>query len=249
MSSSANRAVERVINTMCDKLSEPLTVDDLAREARFSKFHFTRLFRRVTGVSPGQFLGALRLHEAKRLLSTTEMNVTHIGLLVGYRSIGTFSTRFARIVGLSPATYRRRVRRDSTRRDGSAGAPPSGIRANIHLPPGVVPAGPIFLALFADAVPRCRPVRSTILTRPGPCYLDEVPPGPWYLLCHVVPGGILRTRPRGVLQATAGPVEAGTADPVELRLVPVTLESAMLERLLACRKAVLHRVVAEVAAA
>ena len=64
-------AIERVILTMRRRLGEPMTVDDLARTARFSKFHFTRIFQRATGVSPGRFLSAMRLNEAKRLLITT----------------------------------------------------------------------------------------------------------------------------------------------------------------------------------
>ena len=41
-------AVERAISSMCDKLDEQITIDDLARVAMFSKFHFTRIFQRVT---------------------------------------------------------------------------------------------------------------------------------------------------------------------------------------------------------
>ena len=104
---STELAVERAIDTMQDDLSEQLTVDDMARAAMFSKFHFTRMFQRVTGVSPGRFLSAMRLQAAKRLLVTTSLNVTDISVRVGYNSVGTFSSRFSRSVGLSPTTFRR----------------------------------------------------------------------------------------------------------------------------------------------
>src|SRR4051794_801763 len=107
MESTIEQAVERAIGTMRDNLAEQLTVDDMARSAMFSKFHFSRIFRRVTGVSPGRFLSAIRLQEAKRLLVTTSLNVADISLRVGYTSVGTFSTRFTRSVGLSPTRYRR----------------------------------------------------------------------------------------------------------------------------------------------
>jgi AraC family transcriptional regulator len=58
------RAVERAVETMRDNLGERLTIDDLARSAMFSKFHFSRVFQRVTGVSPGRFLSAMRLDVA-----------------------------------------------------------------------------------------------------------------------------------------------------------------------------------------
>src|SRR3954468_23765148 len=100
------RAVIRVIDTMRQNLSEQLTVDDMARAARFSKFHFTRVFQRVTGVSPGRFLSAMRLEEAKRLLLSTTLTVADISHRVGYNSVGTFSSRFRNSVGVSPTTYR-----------------------------------------------------------------------------------------------------------------------------------------------
>src|SRR5882757_316060 len=71
-------AVNRVIESMHRNLGEQLTVDDMARTAMFSKFHFSRVFQRATGVSPGRFLSAIRLQEAKRLLVSTELSVTEI---------------------------------------------------------------------------------------------------------------------------------------------------------------------------
>ena len=73
---------------MRDNIGEELTVDDMARAAMFSKFHFTRVFQRVTGVSPGRFLSAMRLQRAKDLLLTTSMNVADISVHVGYNSVG-----------------------------------------------------------------------------------------------------------------------------------------------------------------
>ena len=101
MQDTSEKAVLRAIETMHDRLGDPLTVDDMARAAMFSKFHFTRMFQRVTGVSPGRFLSALRLQRAKELLVSTPMNVADISVTVGYNSVGTFSSRFSRSVGMS----------------------------------------------------------------------------------------------------------------------------------------------------
>ena len=103
-------AVRRAIDTMRTHLGEQITVDDLARSAMFSRFHFTRIFRRVTGVPPGRFLLRKRLERAKFLLESTSMNVVEVSVEVGYSSVGTFSTRFNRCVGMPPTTYRRRAR-------------------------------------------------------------------------------------------------------------------------------------------
>ncbi|MBM7774565.1 AraC-like DNA-binding protein [Actinokineospora baliensis] len=99
-------AVDRVIRQMYDNLGAQITVDDLARTALYSKFHFSRAFQRVTGVPPGRFLSAMRLLEAKRLLLSTTISVTEIGQQVGYASIGTFSSRFSDNVGAPPSLYR-----------------------------------------------------------------------------------------------------------------------------------------------
>jgi AraC family transcriptional regulator len=101
-----DEAIARVIRFMHDRLDEPMTVEDLARTARFSKFHFTRLFRRETGYSPSRFLARLRIEEAKRLLASTSMRVADVSCQVGYASVGTFTTRFTTCVGVSPMRYR-----------------------------------------------------------------------------------------------------------------------------------------------
>lgn len=107
MDSVAEIAVRRAIEFMYGNFSESITVDSLARAAMYSKFHFTRVFRAVTGVSPGRFLSAIRIQESKRLLVYTDWSVLNISIQVGYNSVGTFSSRFRRIVGCSPTTYRK----------------------------------------------------------------------------------------------------------------------------------------------
>lgn len=101
------RAVERAIVAMRGNLGGPLTIDDLARAANFSKFHFTRIFQGVTGIPPGRFLWEMRVEQAKEMLASTSLTVADISVRVGYSSVGTFSSRFSRSVGMPPAAYRR----------------------------------------------------------------------------------------------------------------------------------------------
>jgi len=182
-------AVARVIATMRDKLGEQLTIDDMARSAMFSKFHFSRIFQRVTGVSPGRFLSALRLQEAKQLLVSTQLNVTDISLRVGYNSVGTFSSRFTRSVGLSPTTYRRlggftsEIPADGHR--WGPGQASGTVRGRIY-PSPTNPPGLVYVGLFPGRIPEGRPARCTILERPGPYVLEHVPEGVWYALSHSI---------------------------------------------------------------
>jgi AraC-like DNA-binding protein len=99
-------AVQRAISMMRTNYSEPLTVRDVAGAALVSPYHFSRLFHAIVGVPPGRYLAAVRLFEAKRMLLTTSMNVADIVTTVGYSSVGTFTTRFTRAVGVSPTQYR-----------------------------------------------------------------------------------------------------------------------------------------------
>ncbi|WP_367318524.1 helix-turn-helix domain-containing protein [Streptomyces sp. HUAS ZL42] len=193
---SMERAILRVINDMHDRLDQDLTIDDLARTARFSKFHFTRVFREMTGTSPGRFLSALRIQEAKCLLVSTDRSVADISAQVGYSSVGTFSSRFKECVGLSPSRFReldgdfRNLSAQPSRGSGAGpGAAPSlSVQGRIVLP-GDRPLGQVFVGLFASPIPQGNPVQCTIMDGPGPFELHDVRPGTWYLLAASVPYG------------------------------------------------------------
>jgi AraC-like DNA-binding protein len=84
-------------------------VEQAAKEAALSPYHFIRLFKATFGTTPHQLLIDARLDRAKRLLLAADLSVTQICLEVGFASLGSFSTLFARRVGTPPAAYRRRV--------------------------------------------------------------------------------------------------------------------------------------------
>jgi AraC-like DNA-binding protein len=245
MHSNTERAVERAIDTMLDNLSEQLTVDDLARAAMFSKFHFTRVFQRVTGISPGRFLSAIRLQEAKQLLVTTKLNVADISLRVGYNSVGTFSTRFTKSVGLSPTTYRRMG--GFTAHIPTSTPPASGlttIEGTVSGPVTATDRRTIFLGLFPDRIPEGPPLRCAILQEPGPFRFPAVPDGEWYLLCHSVGDDAMRLQQHDVMVATLGPIRPRMTEGrlVDVHLKPVSkLDPPVLLALLDTRKAALDR--------
>jgi AraC-like DNA-binding protein len=85
---------------------EPLRVDDLARAARLSRFHFSREFRRAFGESPHGYLLTRRLERAAALLRNTDRTVVEICFAVGMQSVGSFTSSFTRTYGVSPTAYR-----------------------------------------------------------------------------------------------------------------------------------------------
>ncbi|MEU5903142.1 helix-turn-helix transcriptional regulator [Micromonospora sp. NPDC047527] len=188
MEDSIQRAVGRVIRSIREDLAEEHTVDGMARTAMFSKFHFTRIFQRTTGISPGRFLMVMRLHRAKQLLLSTSLSVTEITHEVGYASVGTFSSRFSSSVGVSPSTFRRlggvtpQVPVDLRP---TVQPPVTAIRGTVHAPESDHNAErTVFIGLFRDPVPLGRPASCTVLERPGPYRLESPPPGQWYVLAY-----------------------------------------------------------------
>jgi AraC-like DNA-binding protein len=85
---------------------EPLDVPALARAAHLSPAHFSREFRRAFGETPHQYLVTRRMERAAALLRSTDRTVADICLTVGLTSVGSFTSTFGRMFGLSPTAYR-----------------------------------------------------------------------------------------------------------------------------------------------
>jgi AraC-like DNA-binding protein len=84
----------------------PLDLDQIAAQAYCSRFHVIRLFRRGLDQTPHQYLTRCRIERAKALLTDGDLGVTDICFAVGFRSVGSFSALFRRVVGTAPSTYR-----------------------------------------------------------------------------------------------------------------------------------------------
>ena len=89
--------------------AQPLDLEELARSANFSRYHFLRAFRRAFHATPHEYLTRKRIERAKELLAESEFTVTKICFEVGFESLGSFSTLFHKIVGWSPSIYRARA--------------------------------------------------------------------------------------------------------------------------------------------
>src|SRR5687768_3444905 len=91
---------------------EPLDLAAMAREAGCSRFHFLRSFQAAFGETPGRYLTQRRIERARDLLRATNLTVAEICHLVGYSSIGSFSSRFSDVMGVSPTRYREQIVRE-----------------------------------------------------------------------------------------------------------------------------------------
>jgi AraC-like DNA-binding protein len=88
------------------RYGERLDVPAMARAARLSPAHFSREFQRAFGETPHRYLLTRRLERAAALLRTTDRTVADICMTVGLRSVGSFTTSFGRMFGVSPMAYR-----------------------------------------------------------------------------------------------------------------------------------------------
>jgi transcriptional regulator GlxA family with amidase domain len=94
-----------LIAWMMRNLQQDLTIEVMARRACMSPAHFKRAFRSVLGTTPGQFVENLRLHEARRRLSSRRKTLGSVAASVGFESTGTFCRAFERRFGAGPASY------------------------------------------------------------------------------------------------------------------------------------------------
>ncbi len=110
--------LRRVRDRIDREYAQPLDVEALARGAHMSAGHLSRQFKLAYGESPYSYLMTRRIERAMALLRHGELTVTEVCFAVGCSSLGTFSTRFAELVGVPPSVYKREAAR------ATAGMPP-----------------------------------------------------------------------------------------------------------------------------
>ncbi|MEV5961174.1 AraC family transcriptional regulator [Kribbella sp. NPDC051952] len=101
--------LRRVKDRIDRDYAQPLDVEALARGAHMSSGHLSREFKRAYGESPYGYLMTRRIERAMMLLRRGGMSVTDVCFAVGCQSLGTFSTRFAELVGMPPSVYKDRA--------------------------------------------------------------------------------------------------------------------------------------------
>jgi AraC-like DNA-binding protein len=191
-----DNAVERAIECIWERYSEPLSLTEIAESALLSRFYFARLFRDATGITPGRFLAAIRIHRAKLLLLNTSMSIAEISSAVGYNSLGSFSNYFTASVGVSPGRFRRLSR---TGRFGSPSPQPNrrtgsgAVAGTISLPEGLGHAR-VYVGAFPTPIVQYPPAAGVTVDVPNgrPCcyHLPDVPEGTWFVRAVGVAHGV-----------------------------------------------------------
>lgn len=102
----SGRRMQRAAEYIRLHLSENIRLDDMAAAAGLSAFHFARMFKKTTGITPHRYLMKMRLEKAKVLLRQCERSLTEIAAECGFWDQSHMSRVFRRFTGVSPVAYR-----------------------------------------------------------------------------------------------------------------------------------------------
>jgi len=99
----------KAVNYIREKYDMSISVEEIAAHVEVSKYHFIRMFKRILGVTPYQYILFFRINEAKRLLRNTNYTASRISGMVGFSDECNFNTTFKRITGMTPILYKTSV--------------------------------------------------------------------------------------------------------------------------------------------
>jgi AraC family transcriptional regulator len=101
-----DRRLRRSIEFMHDNCGRELSLSEIAAAAYLSEFHFARLFKKLSGMTPHAYLAMLRIERARRLLAETDLPIIEVGAQVGYASQSHFTKVFREATGITPRAFR-----------------------------------------------------------------------------------------------------------------------------------------------
>lgn len=104
------KIIQKIIEYIEGNISEEISLDELARKANMSRYHFCRYFKKHTGKSPVRFVNFIRIQKAKELLMK-DKNIGKIAIKTGFNSSSNFSKHFKRLTGMSPSEYRKSLKK------------------------------------------------------------------------------------------------------------------------------------------
>lgn len=104
---SPSRIEDPILDYINRNLDSPLTLEEIAAISHFSKYHFCRVFKQKTGMTPMQYVRLRRVSRAKELLVESDRSISEIAVICGYDNFGFFCRVFRSLTGMTPSDYRR----------------------------------------------------------------------------------------------------------------------------------------------
>lgn len=195
--------IAEITTYMREHSDRELSIEDLAEQFGYSKFHFSREFKKIIGVTPNEYWAALKMEQSLLELQRSS-SILNAQLKTGYQSSGTFSTNFLKTTGLTPNQYKKEMKKFGLfntikaheAKESSILTHYSFDRKNIetfqkhklnitcNTPKDF--KGTIFVGLFEKPLPNVAPIIGKALFKNNNCVIDQIPNGEYYPLCCAI---------------------------------------------------------------
>lgn len=185
------QAVRQAIQYMKLHLDHDITSEQLAAHVGYSPYHFTRVFKKVTGISPRHYLSALRIEAGKLHLLKEPGLLVKILHAIGFQSAGSFNTRFKQQVGITPQKFRSTSQQlfihmnewEHKQLEAQSADDEASSRLTCQIITPLSFRGVIFVGLFPRPIPDQRPIKGTAInSSTRSCMLTNIPPGSYYVM-------------------------------------------------------------------
>lgn len=183
-----------ILMYMQKHVSDEITIEEIAAHFGYSKYHFSREFKKFTGFSAADYLSSIKIEQAKQDFLKKQRSITDSSFDAGFSSLGTFSTMFAKKTGLSPREYKNQVESlyhlaknyDDTMSTSYYAEKIQEedtyqLSVTIHYPKNYQ-ASITFVGLFNSAIPNHKPIVGTALRKKTQHTFTHIPKGKYYLL-------------------------------------------------------------------
>jgi PAS domain S-box-containing protein len=99
-------AVLKAASFVEENLGEHISLDRLAKSANMSKYHFSRVFKKIEGTSPMSFVNSVKIESAGEILKRSNLSISEVAFSVGFNSVSHFIGQFRKLTGMTPSDYR-----------------------------------------------------------------------------------------------------------------------------------------------
>ena len=188
---------------MREHADRDLSIEELAARYGYSKFHFSREFKKAIGVTPNEYWAAVKMERSLAELQRSS-SILNAHLRAGYQSTGTFVTAFHKATGFTPGQYKEELRKlhilsEAKRYEREGGRTythysfnrndPQTYQAHrlevsCHMPDDF--KGLIFVGMFTKPLPAEAPILGKAMTRTNRCVIDQIPDGEYYVLACAI---------------------------------------------------------------
>jgi len=109
-SKSNTRIIEKAVEYINNHITEQITVESISQHTGYSKFHFCRIFKEITGFTPTTYVNMQKIKFAHTMLSDTDTTVNDVAFKFGFKSTAYFSTTFKKYTGINPGDIKKKCR-------------------------------------------------------------------------------------------------------------------------------------------